>query len=275
MSNLLASIQNATTFIQSMTNVQPLVGVILGTGLGAFSDEIDVITEISYEDIPHFPVSTVKSHRGKLIFGAIEGVQIVCMAGRFHYYEGYTMQQVTFPVRVMHALGIQQLFITNVSGSTNPLYEPGDIVFLKDHINLLPENPLRGENDERLGPRFPDMKKTYNLEMNRKGLQLAAIHKINAHEGVYVALQGPNLETPAEYNFVHIIGGDLVGMSTVPEVLVAKHSSIDVTAISIVSNKCYPITAIKETSLEDVINIAEISSKKLTILIRELLKTLN
>lgn len=275
MNNIFEAVQESVSFIKSRTDISPRAGIILGTGLGSFAAEIRDAVEIPYSEIPHFPVSTVKSHLGKLIFGTVEGVPVVCMAGRFHYYEGYSMQQVTFPVRVLNALQAGRLFITNVSGSTNPTIEAGDLVFIRDHINLLPENPLRGPNDERLGPRFPDMKHTYNTETNRLGLAIAAKNNISAHTGVYTALQGPNLETPAEYRFVHTIGGDVVGMSTVPEVIVARHCGMDVTAISIVSNKCYPIEAIVETSLDDVIKMAEASAQKLSFLLKELLKITN
>jgi purine-nucleoside phosphorylase len=274
MENLYEKIQEAKNFIQTQTSFQPTIAIILGTGLGDFSDDIIVEKEIAYQAIPYFPKATVESHKGKLIFGYLEGQAIVCMAGRFHYYEGYSMQQVTFPIRVLKALGVEQLWITNVAGSTNADMEAGDIVFVKDHINLQPENPLRGENDERLGVRFPDMLKTYDRTLNSKALILAKANNIQAHEGVYVALQGPNLETPAEYNFLHRIGGDLVGMSTVPEVLVAKHSGMNVFVISIVSNKCFPIEEITETTLEEVIAVAKIAAQKMTFLIKSLLKNL-
>lgn len=268
---LFNKIQEAKTYIQTQTSFSPRLAIILGTGLGDFSDEIDIVCEIAYKDIPHFPVSTVQSHKGKLIFGMLENQAIVCMAGRFHFYEGYSMQQVTFPIRVLRALGIEDIWITNVAGSTNPNFEAGDLVFLKDHINLQPENPLRGENDERLGPRFPDMLHTYNRELNEKALLIAEANQIRAHEGIYVALQGPNLETPAEYNFLHRIGGDLVGMSTVPEVLVAKHSGMHVFVVSIVSNKCFPIAEIKETTLESVIAVAEVAAQKMSFILKKLL----
>lgn len=268
---LFDKIEEAKEFIQSKTNFTPKLAIVLGTGLGDFSDDIEVVCEIDYKDIPHFPVSTVQSHKGKLIFGTLENQAIVCMAGRFHYYEGYSMQQVTFPIRVLKALGIDEVWITNVAGSTNVYFEAGDLVFLKDHINLQPKNPLRGENDDRLGPRFPDMLHTYNRSLNAKALRIAKEHKIRAHEGVYVALQGPNLETPAEYNFLHRIGGDLVGMSTVPEVLVAKHSGMSIFVVSIVSNKCYPIEEIKETTLESVIAVAEVAAQKMSFVLKKLL----
>lgn len=271
---LFDKIEEAKKFIQTRTDFKPSLGIILGTGLGDFSDDIEEVCRIDYKDIPHFPTSTVASHKGQLIFGILENYPVACMAGRFHYYEGYSMQQVTFPIRVLKALGIEELWITNVSGSTNADMDAGDIVFVKDHINLQPENPLRGENDERLGVRFPDMMHTYNRKLNQQAIALANQHNIRAHEGVYVALQGPNLETPAEYNFLHRIGGDLVGMSTVPEVIVAKHAGMRIMVVSIVSNKCYPIDEIKETTLESVIAVAKIASEKMSFLLKALLKTL-
>jgi purine-nucleoside phosphorylase len=269
---LFNQIQEAVAFIRQHTDFQPHTGIILGTGLGDFAQKIDKICEIDYAAIPHFPVSTVESHQGKLIFGYVENQPVVCMAGRFHYYEGYSMKQVTFPIRVLKFLGIIQLWITNVSGGTNANYEAGDLVFVKDHINMQPENPLRGENDERLGRRFPDMLKTYNIALNNKALDICKKHNYRAHEGIYLALQGPNLETPAEYSYINRIGADLVGMSTVPEVLVAKHSDLDVFVVSIVSNKCFPIEDITETTLEEVIAVASIAAEKMEKVIVALLK---
>jgi purine-nucleoside phosphorylase len=271
MTELFEKIQEAKDFILAQTPFSPTLGIILGTGLGDLSDDIEVVHEVAYKDIPHFPISTVESHKGKLVFGYLEGCPVVCMAGRFHYYEGYSMQQVTFPIRVLKALGVNELWITNVSGSTNADMEAGDIVFVKDHINLQPENPLRGENDERLGIRFPDMLHTYERSRNKQGLEIAAAHQIRAHEGVYVALQGPNLETPAEYQFLHRIGGDLVGMSTVPEVLVARHGGMKVMVVSIVSNKCFPIEDIKETTLESVIAVAQVAAQKMSFILKEMI----
>ena len=194
------------------------------------------------------------------------------MAGRFHYYEGYSAQQITFPVRVLKYLGIERLIISNAAGSTNANIEAGDIVFIRDHINLQPENPLRGPNDERLGPRFPDMKYTYDRALNAKGLEIARRHGIRAHEGVYLGLQGPNLETPAEYNFFHIIGADLVGMSTVPEVLVARHMELPLLVMSVATNKCYPIEEIRETTVEEVIAVAQSAEPKMRQIVMGLLE---
>lgn len=268
---LYEQIQEALAFIRSRTSFEPAYGIILGTGLGNLTDYIEPVADIPYADIPHFPVSTVEGHRGRLVFGTLAGVPVVVMAGRFHYYEGYSMRQVTFPVRVLKFLGIRHLIISNAAGSTNPDILGGDIVFVRDHINLHPENPLRGENDERLGPRFPDMMKTYDRALNARAIAIAAEHGIRAHEGVYVGLQGPNLETPAEYVFLHRIGGDVVGMSTVPEVLVARHSSLPVLVVSAVSNLSYPPEAIKEVSLADVIAIVKDIEPKLRLVITALL----
>ncbi len=269
---LYKQIQEAVDFMRLYTDFAPEYGIVLGTGLGNLTDDLLVACEIDYRDIPHFPISTVQSHKGKLVFGYLEGKAVVVMAGRFHYYEGYSAQQVTFPIRVLKFLGIETLFITNVAGSTNGDIEAGDIVFVRDHVNLQPDNPLRGENDERLGVRFPDMKNAYDKSLINRGLAIAKEHSIRAHSGVYVALQGPNLETPAEYNFLHLIGGDLVGMSTVPEVLVARHSDLRTMVISIVSNKCYPLSEIKETTVENVIALAKIAEPKMRLIIKELLR---
>jgi len=271
---LYEEIQEALAFIQTKTKIQPRIGIILGTGLGQLTEDIDVALSIDYKDIPHFPSSTVESHQGKLLLGTLSGKPVVVMSGRFHFYEGYSMKQVTFPVRVMKFLGIEQLIISNAAGSVNANINAGDIVFVKDHINLQPENPLRGTNDERLGPRFPDMLHTYDKSLITKATIIAADHGIRTHQGVYVGLQGPNLETPAEYNFLHVIGGDLVGMSTVPEVLVAKHVGLKVCVISVVSNKCYPIELIQPTTLEDVIAVVEQASPNMRLIVRELLKEL-
>jgi len=265
-------IQEAVNFIQSKINFEPEFGIILGTGLGQLVDDIIISCEIPYNEIPHFPESTVQSHKSKLILGTLAGKKVIAMAGRFHFYEGYSMKQVTFPVRVLKFLGIKRLFISNVSGSTNANIDAGDIVFLKDHINLQPENPLRGTNDERLGPRFPDMLKTYDKSLNTKALEIASHNNIIAHEGVYVALPGPNLETPSEYGFLNKIGGDLVGMSTVPEVIVARHMGLPVFVLSVVSNKCFPIEEITETTVEEVIQLANEVQPKMSLIVKEMLR---
>lgn len=266
-------IQEAVKYLRTQSKLEVRFGLILGTGLDGLANEITEAIEIPYGTIPHFPVSTVQSHRGKLIFGLLAGVPIVAMAGRFHYYEGYSMEQVTFPVRVMKFLGIERLIISNASGSVNPAIEAGDIVFVRDHINFMADNPLRGQNDERLGPRFPDMLRTYDRALNAQALRLARKMGIPSHEGIYLGLQGPNLETPAEYQFFHRVGADLVGMSTVPEILVAKHMELPIFVVSVVSNKCYPLEDLRETSVEDVIAKVGETTPRLQELVKTLLKT--
>jgi purine-nucleoside phosphorylase len=270
--NLLEKINETIEYLQSRTDFQPDFGIVLGTGLGDLSNEIEVVAAFDYHELPYFPISTVESHKGQLIFGYLAGKKVVAMAGRFHYYEGYSMQQVTFPIRVLKYLGIKQLIISNAVGSTNAAYEAGDIVMVKDHINFHVENPLRGENDERIGPRFPDMMFTYNRTLNAKALAIAQENGIRAHEGVYFGWQGPNLETPAEYKFIHLMGADVVGMSTIPEVLVAKHMELPVFVISVVSNKCFPVEALTPTTLEEVIAIVQQTSPKMSLIVKELLQ---
>lgn len=264
-------IQETIQALRQQTDFQPQFGIILGTGLGNLVDDIDIVTSISYADIPHFPVSTVESHAGKLIFGYLNRQAVVVMAGRFHYYEGYSMQELTFPVRVLKALGIQRLVISNVSGGTNENFRAGDIVFLKDHIYLQPEHPLRGHNDERLGPRFPDMSNVYDRQLNQKALQIAAQNNIRAHEGVYVCLSGPSLETAAEYVFINKIGGDMVGMSTIPEVIVAVHAQLPVFVLSVISNQAYPPSVIKETTIEEVVALGKEVEPKMRLIVKEML----
>jgi purine-nucleoside phosphorylase len=267
-------IQEAAAYIRTKTSMQPRFGIVLGTGLSTLADDIEAEVTIPYGEIPHFPVSTVQSHAGKLIFGKLAGKDVVAMAGRFHYYEGYSMQQITFPIRVFKALGVEQLILSNAAGSTNDQINAGDLVIIRDHINLQADNPLRGTNDERLGPRFPDMLHAYDPDLIWKALDLARKLDIPAHSGVYVALQGPNLETPAEYEFMHRIGVDVVGMSTVPEVLVARHMDMKVFAVSVVSNKCYPLEEIRKTTVDDVIAMVQSVEPKVGLLVKELLQSL-
>lgn len=268
---LYEQIQEAAAFIRSKTLFQPQTGIVLGTGLGNLTDDLRIETEINYQDIPHFAQSTVESHKGKLIFGYLGNHPVVVMAGRFHWYEGWTMQQVTFPIRLLKFLDIQRIIITNVSGGVNPHFLAGDLVIVRDHINLLPENPLRGPNDERLGPRFPDLLQTYDVELRQKALEIAKNHNIRAFEGVYSALSGPNLETPAEYEMLRGLGSDCTGMSSIPEVLVARHMGLPVLMISLISNVSFPRAAIRVTTLEDVISTAQAAEPKMRLLIRELL----
>jgi len=264
-------ILEATAYVRSLLSVNVLDAVVLGTGLGDFENSIDIKKEISYSDIPHFPKSTVQSHHGKLIIGTVEEKPILVMSGRFHYYEGYSMKEVTFPIRVFKMLGIENIFITNVAGGTNPDYKAGDLVLIRDHIYMMPENPLRGQNDSRLGIRFPDMQGTYSEELRIHAHKIAEQQGLKLKEGVYYCLPGPNLETPAEYELIHRSGADLVGMSTIPEVLVARHAAMNIFAVSIVSNVCYPIDKIGETTLESVIEVAKESGSKLSAMLRELI----
>jgi len=268
-------IQEAVAYIRQKSDFQPRYGIILGTGLGNLVDEMEIKQEIPYRGIPHFPESTVQSHRGKLYLGTFDGYPVAALAGRFHYYEGYSMRQVTFPVRVLKYLGIERLFISNAAGSVHPQIDPGDIVFIRDHINLHAENPLRGFNDERLGPRFPDMLKTYDGGLNAKAMEISRTLGIRAHQGVYLGLQGPNLETPAEYRMAHVLGADLVGMSTIPEVIVARHMDLPVFVISVTTNRCYPIDDIKETSVEDVIEVAQSAEPRMRAILKEIFRYLD
>lgn len=271
---LFEQIQEAVGHIRSRTKFQPLTGIVLGTGLGNLTDDLAIEAEIDYHDIPHFAQSTVQSHKGKLVFGKLGNHPVVVMAGRFHWYEGWTMEQVTFPIRVLKFLDIQRVVITNVSGGVNPHLLAGDLVIVRDHINLLPDNPLRGHNDERLGPRFPDMLHTYDEGLRSKALEIAKIKGIRAFEGVYSAMSGPNLETPAEYTMLRGLGSDCTGMSSIPEVLVARHMNLPVMMISLISNVSYPRSAIRVTTVEDVIATAQMAEPKMRLLIRELLSYL-
>lgn len=235
-----ARIQDAVTFIRSATTSTPGVGIILGTGQGGLVQEIQTTCVLEYSDIPHFPISTVESHHGKLIFGTLGGKDVVAMQGRFHYYEGYSLEQVTFPVRVMHALGVRTLLISNAAGGMNPMFRRGDLMVIYDHINLIGDNPLIGPNDETLGPRFPDMSEAYNEELIALAEEVALERRIALRKGVFVAVAGPNLETRAEYRFLRGIGADAVGMSTVPENIVAIHMGMRVLAFSIITDECFP-----------------------------------
>ena len=229
-------IQETAAFIKAKIDSKPTVGIILGSGLGGLIDLVKIEAAITYGDIPHFPVSTVKGHAGKLIFGKIGNQQVMMMGGRFHYYEGYSMEEITFPVRVMKALGVETLIVSNAAGCMNKDWKIGDIMLINDHINLFPEHPLRGPNDERLGTRFPDMSAPYDAELIQLAKQIGAEQNLELREGVYIGLQGPTFETRAEYYWLHVIGGDVVGMSTVPEVIVAIHGNMRVFAASVVTD---------------------------------------
>jgi purine-nucleoside phosphorylase len=251
--SLFDKIQETASFIRQKIKSQPQVGIILGSGLSELADLTDRETEIEYSDIPNFPVSTVEGHHGCLVFGKIEGCPVMLMAGRFHYYEGYNMEQVTFPVRVMKALGIHTLIVSNAAGAMNTSYKIGDLMLIRDHINLFPEHPLRGHNDERLGVRFPDMSQPYDLALIDEAKSIAEKKGITVRVGTYIGLQGPTFETPAEYKWLHTIGGDAVGMSTVPEVIVARHGDMKVFAISVITDigvSDVPVTITHEEVLE-------------------------
>lgn len=266
-------IKEAANYIANhAAGFEPVAGIILGTGLGALVNDIDVKYELSYDDIPHFPVSTVESHHGKLILGHLSGKPVVVMQGRFHYYEGYTMQQVTFPVRVMKLLGIKALMLSNAAGGLNPKYQISDLMILNDHINLQPQNPLTGPNLDELGVRFPDMSQPYRKDWVSRALTIAADKGIPAHAGVYAAVTGPNLETPAEYKYLSIIGADAVGMSTVPEIIVARHMDIPSFAVSVITDVCYG--EIKEVSVPEIIAAAMKAEPGMTTIIKELLNSL-
>lgn len=270
---LRAQIEEAISFIRTKTASKPAVGIILGTGLGGLAAEIKKEVEIDYGDIPHFPVSTVESHHGRLIFGMLGGKNVVAMQGRFHYYEAYSLQQITFPVRVMKFLGVKILLISNAGGALNPSFRKGEIMLISDHINLLGDNPLIGPNDDSLGPRFPDMSEPYDKKLLALAEQIAAEQKIKLQKGVYVAMQGPNLETAAEYRFLRIIGADAVGMSTVPEDIVAIHMGMKVLGFSILTDECFPET-LKPVSLEEVIAVAKEAEPRMTAVMKEVVKRL-
>lgn len=260
-------IDESAAYIASKSPLCYTYGLVLGTGLGRFAERISDRIELPYGEIPHFPVSTVDGHAGKLILGKMHGIPVLVMSGRFHYYEGYTPQELTFPVRVMKALGVEHILLTNAAGGLNEAYEEGEVVMITDHINMMPGHPLRGHNDERLGVRFPDMKDAYAKDAIDEFLAIAKKENIRLMQGVYLGLQGPSMETPAEYNMAHHLGGDLIGMSTIPEVIVARHCEMKVSAFSIVSNICYPISKIKVTTLAGVIAAADKSALKLAALI--------
>jgi purine-nucleoside phosphorylase len=229
-------VQETVAFIKEKTNFTPEFGVILGSGLGGFTKDIEILHKIPYTEIPNFPVSTVQGHKGNLIFGKIGDKNVVAMQGRFHYYEGYSMHEVTFPVRVMKYLGVETLIVSNASGGVNPTYKVGDIVLIYDHINMMPEHPLRGINDERFGPRFVNMGEPYNKKLIQKAKQLASELDIEVKDGIYYGLQGPTFETLAEYKMIKIVGADCVGMSTVPEVIVARHMDMNCLGVSVISD---------------------------------------
>ncbi|QDT65490.1 purine-nucleoside phosphorylase [Calycomorphotria hydatis] len=273
MQGLRQKVDEAVSLLRTHYKETPKIGMILGTGLGTLAEQIDVSAHIPYEDIPHFPKSTVQSHAGRLACGTLKGVPVVAMEGRFHYYEGYSLEQVTFPVRVMKALGAEILIVTNAAGGINTQYNLADIVIVEDHINLMPDNPLRGVNDDELGPRFPDMSHPYDPELMTKTIESARELAIPFQKGVFVAVPGPNLETRAEYRWLKSMGSDVVGMSTVPEVLVANHAGLRVLTCSVVTDLCLP-DALEPVEIEKILEVAAIGGERLSRLLENVIPKL-
>ena len=267
-------VEQATAYIQQHLQAPVSLGIILGTGLGNLASQIQVELEIPYQDIPHFPISTVESHSGTLLIGTLAGKQVLAMKGRFHYYEGYSMKEVTFPIRVMKQLGVQTLLVSNASGGLNPKQQIGEVMVISDHINLFPENPLRGKNYEEWGPRFPDMSESYSPRLIALALQIAQERGIKLHTGTYCGVEGPNLETPAEYSYLRTIGGDAVGMSTVPEVLVACHSGMEVFGISAITDLGVA-GKIHQVTLDDVLAAAAKAEPIMSQILFELVRRLD
>jgi purine-nucleoside phosphorylase len=273
MSEQFDMIKEAMAFIQSKTKVKPEYGIILGTGLGRLADSINKEAVLDYENIPHFPLSTVETHAGKLIFGTLAGKPVVAMQGRFHYYEGYSMQQIVFPVRVMKLLGAGTLIVSNACGGINPLFPPGTIMAITDHINLLGGNPLIGPNDERIGPRFPDMSEPYSNELLAIASKVALDNGIKLERGVYASMSGPSLETKAEYRMLKTLGADVIGMSTVPEVIAAVHAGMKVLGFSVITDSCLP-DALEPATLEKILAVADKAEPVLVKLIEKVLQSL-
>lgn len=273
MSELLKMIDETLKVIRAKTEKSYDVGIILGTGLGGLVKDIKIECEIDYDQLPHFPLSTVESHKGKLIFGTLGEKNVVAMQGRFHYYEGYSMKQITYPVRVMKKLGVEALLVSNACGGMNPLYRRGDIMIMADHINLLGDNPLIGKNEDEFGPRFPDMSEPYNLELIELAEQVALENMIKIQKGVYVAVPGPNLETRAEYRFLRTIGADVVGMSTIPENIIANHMGMKVLGFSIITDECFP-ESLRKVDVEEIIETAMGAEPKMTLIMKEVINKL-
>jgi purine-nucleoside phosphorylase len=264
-------IKEAKDYIISKCGIVPEIGVILGTGLGGLVKEIEIIAEIPYDTIPHFPVSTVESHKGNLIIGKLSGKIVIVMQGRFHYYEGYEMYRLTFPVRVMQSLGISKLMISNACGSVNPLFRKGDIMIIDDHINLLGDNPLIGINTNDFGPRFVDMSEPYSQKLIKLAEEVALENKITVKKGTFAAMSGPSLESRAEYRMLRVIGSDAIGMSTIPECIVARQIGVDVLGLSIITDECYP-DSLKAVELEEIIEIANSTEPKMTLLFKKVIE---
>ena len=273
MENLLAKIEETTFYLHRQGITNPETGIILGTGLGNLVNGMSIEHEINYKDIPHFPVSTVESHHGKLIYGKLNGKQVLAMQGRFHYYEGYSMQQITFPIRVMKKLGIAQLLVSNACGAVNKNFKKSELMLITDHINLLGDNPLIGKNHNELGTRFPDMSQPYDKSINKKIIDIAEKHGVKLNSGVYAAVAGPNLETRAEYRYISRIGADVVGMSTIPEVLVANHMTLPAAAISVITDECDPDN-LAPVNIKEILAMAAIAEKGLNIIFSKLVNEL-
>jgi purine-nucleoside phosphorylase len=271
MSRLYQRVEEATAAVKPIVKKKPRVGIILGTGLGKLAAEIKKVREISYAEIPFFPQSTVASHAGKFVAGELAGVPVVGMEGRFHYYEGYSMEEITLPIRVMRRLGARVLVVSNACGGMNPMHQRGDILIIEDHINMFPDNPLRGENDDRLGPRFPDMCEPYDHRLLELAEAAALAEGVRAHRGVYVGVPGPNLETRAEYRFLRAVGADVVGMSTVPEVIVAVHCGMRVLGLSVITDRCLP-DALEPADIREIIAVANSAEPKLAAIVKGVLK---
>jgi purine-nucleoside phosphorylase len=274
MNNIVAATHDSASFLMNKgIKTKPVVGIVLGTGLGALVNKIEVELTIPYTVIPHFPQATVEFHKGNLLYGKIGGVQVIAMQGRFHYYEGYSMQQITFPVRVMKALGVETLLLSNAAGGMNLNYNKGDLILIDDHINMLPDNPLRGLSDPSLGERFVDMSAPYNLSLQQLMLQKAKSQNIPLHQGIYVAVMGPNLETRAEYRWLRSTGADMVGMSTVPEVIVANQIGLKCLAVSVITDECDPDN-LKPVNIAEIIEVAGKADEKLSTLFVSLIEGL-
>lgn len=270
---MLEKIKATANFIREKSNFDSEIGIVLGTGLGGLVNEIEITSTLPYHEIPNFPVSTVEGHAGRMIFGKLGNKNVLAMQGRFHYYEGYSMQEVTFPVRVMQKMGIKYLFVSNATGGLNPDYKVGDIMVINDHINFFPEHPLRGPNIAELGPRFPDMSRVYDERLRYTAKLISLEHNFNLKEGVYVGVSGPTFETPAEYLMFRKLGGDVVGMSTVPEVIVARHAGMKVFGISIITDSGVP-GQIVEISHEEVQKVAMKAEPKMTLVLKKLIESI-
>jgi len=270
---MLNQLYKTAEFLKKRIPFEPEVGIVLGTGLSSLVQSLEIEHEIMFSNIPEFPIATVEFHSGKLIFGHLEGKRVMAMQGRLHYYEGYSMEQITLPIRVMKMLGIQNLFLSNAAGALNPSYRKGDLMILEDHINLLPDNPLRGPNEDDFGPRFPDMSEPYNPVLIEKALEISNRHSLRVHKGVYVSVPGPNLETRAEYRYLRTIGADVVGMSTVPEVIVAHHMNLSTFAISVITDECFPDN-LKPVSISEILEAAHFAEPYLNQIMKDLIRSL-